>query len=457
MASLFTNASFKQCHLLDAGAGIGSLSVAFLERWRSGELDFSSVELDAFEIDLTLHAYLKEILGSYSKNENFKFSIYVDDFVRLAVDSLSDNLFSEKLPEYTHAILNPPYRKIRNNSDYNLALKQVGFKTVNLYTAFLFLSLSLLKNQGQLVAIVPRSFCNGTYYRSFRKYILKRASLKHIHLFTARNKAFKDDDVLQENVILMMEKSAQQHNVTVTTSTDDGFEDLREQSYSFNQIVLPDHPDFYIHIPTSNKSTQYDRSDLFKYSLEELDITVSTGPVVDFRLKDYLCANYDFNTVPLLYPGHFKGYKINWPIHNFKKPNAIVRNSETKKWLFPIGYYCVVKRFSSKEEKRRIIARVVHPHDFPGTDMIGFENHLNIFHQNKNTLSKSLAYGLFTYLNTTVVDEYFRRYSGHTQVNANDLRLLKYPSKEELLKLGKWCIGCKEISQKIIDQKIELF
>ena len=53
--------------------------------------------------------------------------------------------------------------------------------------------------EGQIVAIIPRSFCNGPYYRSFRDFILERAAIKQIHLFGSRNKAFMDDNVLQEN------------------------------------------------------------------------------------------------------------------------------------------------------------------------------------------------------------------------------------------------------------------
>ena len=61
--------------------------------------------------------------------------------------------------------------------------------------------------------------------------------------------------------------------------------------------------------------------------------------------------------------------------------------------------------------------------------MLGFENHLNVFHEDKRGLPENLAHGLAAFLNTTAVDDHFRRFNGHTQVNATDLRLMKYPSR----------------------------
>ena len=69
--------------------------------------------------------------------------------------------------------------------------------------------------------------------------------------------------------------------------------------------------------------------------------------------------------------------------------------------------------------------------------MLGFENHLNVFHQNKQGLPEALALGLTRYLNTEEVDERFRQFNGHTQVNATDLRTMKYPSRKALVKLGE--------------------
>ncbi len=454
MAGLFLQRPLDTCRLLDAGAGIGSLAVAFLERWASGGFDFRRVEVDAFEIDECLHPYLVESLGEYSRHQNVVPTIRGDDFVHASVDSLSGNLFAKTLPRYTHAILNPPYKKIRSNSPYRSALRRVGIETVNLYSAFVALSLSLLEDHGQLVAIVPRSFCNGPYYRPFRDYVLKRAAIRQMHLFASRNKAFKDDEVLQENVIITLERGTRQGNVTVTTSTDAGFADMETNRYSFDRIVFPGDPERFIHVPTSPEFSTIERSTVICCTLEDIGIKVSTGPVVDFRLKEHLRDVPGADTVPLLYPCHCKGQTTDWPNRNLNKPNAICRNAETEKWLYPNGFYCVVRRFSSKEEQRRIVASVVKPDSFPNAEALGFENHLNVFHEEKHGLTEALAYGLAAFLNAPAIDKNFRRFNGHTQVNATDLRLIKYPNRESLITLGEWALR-HDLTQVLIDERLE--
>jgi len=168
-----------------------------------------------------------------------------------------------------------------------------------------------------------------------------------------------------------------------------------------------------------------------------------------------LKAMPEAGTVPLLYPCHFKGQSMQWPIEGGKKPNAILCNKETQKWLYPNGFYTVVRRFSSKEERRRIVASVVDPAVFGETEKIGLENHLNVFHSNKEPLTETLAKGLTVFLNSTAVDDNFRRFSGHTQVNATDLKLMKYPSRKTLIELGKWAIKQGDLTQEMIDEEME--
>jgi len=85
---------------------------------------------------------------------------------------------------------------------------------------------------------------------------------------------------------------------------------------------------------------------------------------------------------------------------------------------------------------------------------VGFENHLNYYHQNGRGLPADLAKGLALYLNSTIVDQYFRLFSGHTQVNATDLRKIPYPTREQLARLGA-SIGETMPDQEAIDSIVE--
>lgn len=145
-----------------------------------------------------------------------------------------------------------------------------------------------------------------------------------------------------------------------------------------------------------------------------------------------------------------KNHRLSWPQES-KKPNAILKSDEVNKQFFPKGFYVLVKRFSTKEEAKRIVASLITPDDFVN-NRIAFENHLNVFHLNKNTLSENMAYGLVCWLNSTYIDGKFRLFSGHTQVNATDLRNLPYPDREDLENLGKQLKSKKEWNQNLFDK-----
>lgn len=645
-------------------------------------------------------------------------------------------------PSFTHAILNPPYKKMRSDTHYRKLLRHHGIEVVNLYTAFLALAILQVEDDGHIVAIVPRSFCNGLYYKPFRKFMLERTAIRKLHLFDSRSTAFKDDAVLQENVIIHLEKSGKPSKVSLSRSTDESFNDLSVYECDYERVVREDDDAKVIHIPNctsasakSRKNNPFTKADVktearaevktkvealdgkasgqkaaadaaelngssfskledtpplchvnrlrsegrrkskpieaavhpyssiesyggaslvggsasptsaytasrnsyassyasksayaqastpasvsaaesaspyatdsseisawahasschasschasslheasypgayetdandkrgyqgltcvpaglisarggvscaaiahavkgikgrehighdaleselsakelalngyssahgsnygdgtgagnagacgavgygagdgagygagsragygagsgaadygsygshgqhayaaggaffdARFGLKELGIAVSTGPVVDFRLKEHLLLNPMEGTAPLISPIHIQSGKFIWPVEGSKKPNAIMANDETKKVLYSIGYYCVVRRFSSKEEKRRVVASVVDPTNLKTEGItnfqyVGIENHLNVFHQNKQGLTRELAYGLAAYLNTTFVDNAFREFAGSTQVNVSDVYRLKFPSLETLIALG---------------------
>jgi Eco57I restriction endonuclease. len=439
MASLFV-VNDSDVFLLDPGAGLGALACAFIDRFGNANLDVTAYELDSVLIP-ELHKHLTSYTHITSHVLEADFITYVSKHI----DSAQN--------QYTHAILNPPYKKISSISEHRKSLRSVGIETVNMYSAFVALTIAQMKQFGQVVAIIPRSFCNGPYYKPFREFILSRSAITHIHLFDSRDKAFRDDDVLQENIIIKFEVGKQQSNVIISTSLDDSFEDFSANEFISNHIIDPNDPDKFIHIPV-DKEQEQPLPSILRYSLNDINISVSTGPVVDFRLKDHLKIEIDDLSVPLLYPGHFNNGGLCWP-NSANKPSAILYNSDTSKWLYPNnGFYCVVKRFTSKEERRRIVANVVDTSMLP-TSFIGFENHLNVFHFKKNGIHRHLAYGIAAYLNTSLIDNHFRRFSGHTQVNVTDLKKMPYPDHDFLIKFGIWFEKCAEKTQEQIDKKLE--
>ncbi|MHB8291925.1 MAG: Eco57I restriction-modification methylase domain-containing protein, partial [bacterium] len=323
MASLFDETS-TNVNLLDCGAGIGSLTLSAVNALRHVEF------IELWEIDHIMRAYLKQNI----ENINIPFFIHSDDFIHSAVS----RILNKTGKKFTHAIINPPYKKINSNSEYRKELRNVGIETVNLYSAFLALTIMLMEKDGQIIAIIPRSFCNGLYYKPFREMLLSECSIEHIHVFESRKKAFKDDDVLQENIIIKLVKGKKQSSVAISSSNDQRFSDYIKKTVFFDDVVKENDNEKFIHIPINKHLTD---GRLFVVGLQELAISISTGPVVDFRITEFLEQKPMNNTAPLLYPHHFIKSRLVYPVKH-KKPNALRITPETEKWLMPnAGFYVI--------------------------------------------------------------------------------------------------------------------
>ncbi|MEI6278130.1 MAG: Eco57I restriction-modification methylase domain-containing protein [Verrucomicrobiae bacterium] len=445
--------------LLDAGAGAGSLTAAFVSRLCEKNHGVRAIEATLYELDADILEALSATMRECERRcteagIQFTFTVHFADFIQEMSARLAGDLFGTMPPAFDVAIANPPYRKISTDSAERRALRAVGVETSNLYTGFIALIQRLLAPGGQLVGITPRSFCNGPYFRPFREDFLNNLELRRLHVFESRQAAFRDDSVLQENIIFHAVKGrCQPREMVISSSSGEHGDEITETMFPFAEIVHPHDPEKFIHIPsTASHATAKETMDGLSSSLALLGVTVSTGRVVDFRLKDALRKDPERGTMPLLYPCHFNGGTVHWPKLEARKPNAILDNAETRPWLVPSGVYLLTKRFTSKEERRRLVACLFDP-DQVKAEWVGFENHLNYFHASGHGLERSLAVGLYAFLNSTVVDQYFRRFSGHTQVNATDLRTLAYPDRDTLQSMGREKKAL-DLTQDEIDQLV---
>jgi adenine-specific DNA-methyltransferase len=459
MASM-AHARGESFRILDAGAGVGSLAAALVAELGSRRNSPRRIDVAAYEIDPGLAGSLDATLAACRDeckaiNIALTAEVHRNDFIQVASEIVEGGLLAPQKHTFDCAILNPPYRKIRNDSPERRRLQAAGLDTSNLYTAFLFLAVNLLVPGGELIAITPRSFCNGPYFRSFRKAFLRMMRLERVHVFESRNTAFDEDEVLQENIILHAVKSDDRSGrVLITSSGSPDDADVTERDVPYGEVVDPADPECFVHlVPDGMNAAIARQMSRLLGSLSELGIAVSTGRVVDFRATQFLRKEPGPDTAPLLYPAHLVGGRVRWPKENFRKWNALLDSVASASLLVPSGTYVLVKRFTAKEEPRRVVAALIEPGDLLHLRW-GFENHLNYFHDNGNGLPSELARGLVAYLNTTVVDTYFRQFNGHTQVNATDLRNLPYPARAELQAIGRR-MGDKVLLQDGLDALVE--
>lgn len=437
IASQFTLPDGPRIRILDPGAGSGSLSIALATRIMT-ERPLTAIEIVAVEIDAATSLHLRNTLMDLRETaadlgHDVSTTVIEDDFIAACTGFLHNE--ADLGDKFDLIIMNPPYRKLPASSAHRKSLIAFGVDCPNLYAAFLALSIDLLASFGQLVAITPRSFANGPYFSQFRAYILERVALTRIHTFESRSAVFADTGVLQENIVLTASRGGRPGMVALSTSVGHS-DDVVTRVVESDQVVRPDDPHRFIRILSNESDTAVaERMASLPATLVDLRIKVSTGKVVDFRAKDRLLPALTDDSVPLIYPGNIRGGIVEWP-RKIRKNQAfkIGEPDDSRKYLLPAGYYVVVKRFSAKEERRRVVAAVWNPDTYAAE--VAFENHVNVYHGGAVGLEKCVAVGLSYWLNSSIVDSFFRTFSGHTQVNATDLRSLSYPSLDTLRDIG---------------------
>jgi adenine-specific DNA-methyltransferase len=439
--------------LLEPAIGSGVLVCTVLERLIE-EKHPLEISITAYETDGELCNISREVLKIASKTggENgikINWQVFQEDFVLACLPNKQPSLFASKESRqkaFTHIISNPPYFKLNAEDKRVKAVYGKLNGHTNIYTLFMALSAKLLALQGKACFIVPRSFCSGVYFSDFRRDLLKDVTPLSAHLFQSRNNIFKGDEVLQENIIFSFEKLSQpqEHrywagNVNISSSKDDkSLENgIVSRQVSFDHFLSDHNGLLLFRLPTGILDEQIlEAMDKWDGSFEKYGFQISTGRVVPFRTKGLLREGVKTGngTVPLLWMQNVKPYQVEYPLSGFGKPQAISVNDPSL--LMPNGNYVLLRRFSAKEDKRRLISApfIAEKFDF---EQIGFENHLNVIFKRKGTLPASEIVGLSALLNSAIIDRYFRIVNGNTQVNAAELRILPLPPLGVIKTIGE--------------------
>lgn len=459
--------------ILDPAMGSGVLACAVIERVIA-EGQPLELWLDGYEIDPELGQIAREVLDlatKYAASQGIVIHtrLCVGDFVLNSIPASQPYLFlaeNSSHPSlhslYNHIIANPPYFKL-NSNDPRVKASQGQIKGhTNIYTLFIALAAKKLVPQGRACFIVPRSFCSGVYFSAFRQELMQEVLPVAVHLFESRQDTFKNDTVLQENVIFTFRRREAYSAkipagayLNISTSKDSAelnSNTLIRREIALEQFLSQHYGALFFRLPTGELDEQIVKMvDSWTGSLGQYGLDVSTGPVVAFRAQSWLTdvESVSHNqAVPLLWMQNVRAQQVEWPVSNGNKPQWIVLVEEVKPLLVPTTNYVLLRRFSAKEEPRRLIAAPFLADQY-NCQWVGLENHLNYIYRKRGRLEIEEVAGLSTLFNSALIDRYFRIVNGNTQVNATELRALPLPPLELIKQIGREILNTNKSNDSV--------
>ncbi len=447
MAKLAVSSATNIVRILDPGAGTGILASAVCEHLISKSFT-KRVHIDAYETDPILVKSLYKSLhhaSQWAQDRGVKltFDVLNTDFILLA------RQLSEKpnFRPYDIIISNPPYLKISADDPRSIAFCEVVHGQPNIYALFMAASVLLVKTTGSLVYITPRSFASGHYFKSFREFFFTNLQPVRVHLFESRKDLFSDQSVLQENVIIQATRNKSPDCIVVSHSVNsDNLDSPHENIIPVQYALYFNGNDTILRLPLDETDDLIiEIVDSWTAKLADYDLHISTGPVVPFRAQKFMRTQNNAEPdycVPLLWMCNVHPMRVTWPSNGQKNRDSANQfilndtNARAKRLLVTNKTMVLLRRFSTKEEKRRLIAAPL----FRGQldfEFIGIENHLNYIYNPHSDLHLDEAQGLAAFLNSTLVDRYFRICNGNTQVGAIELSTIPFPSIDLIRELGR--------------------
>ena len=139
---------------------------------------------------------------------------------------------------------------------------------------------------------------------------------------------------------------------------------------------------------------------------------------------------------PLIWLHNIKDMEYIFPLKKGIKESYIIDSKESRKLLLKNKNYVLIRRFSSKDDKIRLICAPYFASESK-YERIGIENHLNYIYRPNGELSDEEIWGISALFGSKLFDTYFRTFNGNTQVGASELKQIKIPLLEEIVMIGR--------------------
>ena len=210
--------------------------------------------------------------------------------------------------------------------------------------------------------------------------------------------------------------------------------------------------DKYVYLVTDqNEIEVLEKLNRLGHTLPDIGLKMKTGLTVDFRNRDILRDESEEGAIPLFYSQHIQDGIVRFPInkeHEYVVTDQKGLKQQNKNYLF-------VKRFTAKEERRRLQCGVYLSKKYPQYDVISTQNKINFIDGLATELSECVVYGLYALFNSTIYDSYYRILNGSTQVNSTEINAMPVPELGIIQEIGRKIIKTKDLSEANCNRILE--
>ncbi len=325
---------------------------------------------------------------------------------------------------FDYVIGNPPYGVIKDEALKKSFNDIISGKT-NLYQLFFKVAFLLAKNNGYIHFVTPTGFIGGHYFRKLRTWIEDSGNAVMFQFFESRTAMFKG--VQQEIVISTFKKGTLGRLPKSITLEEDKDGKNLSNKYEANATFFKN--GLWILPKTKEENFAAKLYVSGCNNLENLGFGVKTGYLVPHRSKSLIGNRKKRRSIPIIWSEAIYNSKLQ-PDRAYKKGRYRWYTGSSESGILT-KESIVIKRTSSKEQKRRIqAARVTKVYIKKYGGFIA-ENHINVIQQLDGCAIRLSA--LEKLMRSSIFDELFKCGSGTVTVSATELRRLPLPTLDSML------------------------
>lgn len=333
---------------------------------------------------------------------------------------------------YSIILGNPPYFKLNSKLIKNISgYSEILYGQPNIYSFFMYWGIKHLKLEGAMCLIVPQSIRSGLYFKNLRSK-MKDLRIRALINIDSRQNVF---DRAEQAVLIICLENKPVANSKAKIQFYDGNGTINAEFKISRSKLMMDEQNNHIFI-INKKIEMYSIFDkIFTNCLpldsEETKLKFCNGLFVWNQHKEDI-VDEGLTAIPIIYGGNIQPLTFDFSIcsSNEERKQYALITQKTKSYVLR-GKRLLIQRTTNFERDIRLKSCIISDDFLEKYKSYFLENHVNFLCSSEGKdelLSLENMYYYLGMFNSKLVNYIFMSKSGNTQVSANELNALPFPS-----------------------------